>query len=50
MFRLHRSNSRNVLKLVIKRALDVTIFKGLDSLLNINLMKEAGICIYDLLA
>ena len=47
-FRLCRSKSGKVIKLLIKRVLDATIFEGLDILLNPNFMREAGIYVHNL--
>ena len=38
-----------MVKIVIKKALDATTFEGLDTLLNLNLMREADIYVHDFL-
>ena len=48
-YRLYRSAESEVVKLVIKRALDTITFEGLDTLLNPNLLQEASVYMHNLL-
>ena len=47
--RLHKTSNRDLVKLIIKWRLDTTDFESLDTLLNQNLLCEAGIYVCDIL-
>ena len=49
IFRLYRSKDRNAVKLATKKALYIIHFKCIDTLLNHNLLYEAGLYTYNLL-
>ena len=47
--RLHKTSSRDLVKLIIKRRLDTIDFKSLDTLLDLNLLYEAGVYVCNIL-
>ena len=48
-YRLYRALNGEVIKLVVKRSLDATDHEGLYMLLNLNLLREAGLYAHDIL-
>ena len=46
---LYRVSNSEVVKLVVKRSLDTTDYERLDILLNLNLLQEAGLYVYNIL-
>ena len=46
--RLHRSTDGDLVKLIVRKAFDTTVFDGLDTLSNPNLFREVGIHVHDL--
>ena len=46
---LHRASNGEVIKLVVRQDLDATDYEELDTLLNLNLLREVGLHVHNIL-